>query len=96
MTTKNKSILPKRELVTLALLAKELGVNKSKLTYYVKLGLFHPVTDMNKISKIGIYDKQEILNSLKIIEKLKAKGCSLKDITTKKSIKNMLLTAKNI
>lgn len=54
-----------KKLVSLGDLAKELGVNKSKLAFYVKLGLLVPV---ESTGRMNIYEYE---NAMKQIKKIK-------------------------
>ncbi len=68
------------ELTTLAELAKELKINKSKLNYYFKLGLIKPV---KIIGKTLIFSRKEVLADLEKVEKKQEKGQTLIDIGKK-------------
>ena len=67
-------------LLSLNELARELGLNKSKLSYYVSEGLIEPA---NTIGRMMIFNKAETMSLVKEIEKLKKSGLSLKDIKEK-------------
>lgn len=64
-------------LASLAQIAIDLKVNKSKLIYYHVRGLLKPV--MN-IGGMNVFDKDEVADALKKIEDLKKKGGKLKTI----------------
>jgi len=65
------------ELISLSELAKELGINKSKLLYYASWGLIAPI---QKLDKTTIYDRKEVLSKLKKIEAKRQQGKSLEEI----------------
>lgn len=71
----------KTDLVSLAELARELKINKSKLHYYVGLGLIRPYKKMDATT---IFSRQDVLEQMKEINKNKKKGVSL---TGKKFLK---------
>ena len=62
------------DLVSLNELAKILGINKSKLTYYVSLGIVIPSTT---VGKMQIFNKKEVLTRIKKIKKLQEEGKTL-------------------
>lgn len=64
----------KTDLVSLAELARELNVNKSKIRYYVNLGLIQPYKKMDATT---IFSRQDVLKKLAEIKKKKEKGYSL-------------------
>lgn len=66
-----------KKLVSLNELAKISDVYKSKLAYYVKLDLLHPI---DTVGKMQIFSKKETLMILKKIERWQAKGKTLKEI----------------
>lgn len=70
-----------QELISLASAARMMKINKSKLHYYVGLGLIKPYKKMDATT---IFLKQEIFEKLKEIEKRKKQGYSL---TGKKFVK---------
>lgn len=63
-----------QELISLAGAARIMKINKSKLHYYVGLGLIKPYKKMDATT---IFLKQEIFEKLKEIEKRKKQGYSL-------------------
>ena len=63
--------------ISLGELARELGINKSKLAYYQVIGLLKPI---KCIGKMGIFDKKKILSVFKKIEIEKKKGKKLEEI----------------
>ncbi len=71
----------KDTLISLNELARELSkiseVNKSRLTYYVRLGLLTPHAI---VGKMQIFKKEETLEILKKIKKWRDKGKELKEI----------------
>lgn len=62
---------------TLNELSKLLGVNKSKLSYYVSKGLLKPKAE---IGGMYIFDKKDTVLTLKRIERYQKKDYSLKEI----------------
>ncbi len=62
------------ELISLAEAAKKLNINKSKLHYYVGIGLIKPYKKMDATT---IFIRQEINEKIKEIEKRKKQGYSL-------------------
>ena len=64
-------------LVSLSQLAIELGVNKSKLNYYMINGLITPISVLGKMC---VFNKEETMNILKEVTKSKKKGKTLKQI----------------
>lgn len=63
---------------SLADIAKELGINKSKLSYYASLGLFSKIAI---VGGMGIYDKLIVKETLYEIKMAKQQGTTLKQIT---------------
>lgn len=59
-----------QKLVSLGDLAKELGVNKSKLTFYVKLGLLVPHSTPGYVN---IFDHTIAVKQIKKIQELQTK-----------------------
>jgi len=67
-----------KKLVSLGDLARELGVNKSKLAFYVKLGLLVPV---DSTGRMNIYEYDNAMKQIKKITELqKSKSLSLANI----------------
>lgn len=67
-----------KKFVSLGDLAKELGVNKSKLAFYVKLGL---LTSVSTAGRVNIYDHTDALKQIKKIKDLqKSKSMTLAGI----------------
>ena len=56
---------------------KQLDINKSRLTYYAKLGLIVPV---DTISRTQIYDKKEVIKAVKLIDRLQESNFTLSEI----------------
>ena len=67
----------KKTLISLGNLALEVGVNKSKLAYYARMGLLKP---MNTIGVTQIYNKKKTLHRLDKILKAKKEGKTLREI----------------
>ena len=67
----------KNKLTTLSQLSLKLGINKSKLLYYNKLGLIAPITT---IGKTFGFDEEKTLNRIKEIQKLQKKEKSIEEI----------------
>ncbi len=65
--------------ISLAELAAELKVNKSKLAYYFQLGLLKPVLT---VGRMNLFDEKEAKQTIKEIEKFKKQGLKLKQIKT--------------
>jgi len=66
-----------KKLVSLNELAKIADVNKTKLSFYAKSGLFLPV---QVVGRMQIFDMKETLKTLKLIEKKQEEGKSLTEI----------------
>jgi DNA-binding transcriptional MerR regulator len=66
--------MSKQKLTSLAEIAKELGINKSKLHYYYSKGLFSPVA---RVGKMNVFDHKEITTTIKSIEKMQSAGVPL-------------------
>jgi len=69
-----------KEFVSLNELAKQSDINKSKLAYYVSLGLIRPNT---VVGKMQIFKKSEVLHTLAEIKKWQDKHKSLQQIKVK-------------
>ena len=63
--------------ISLGELARELGINKSKLAYYQSIGLLFPIASFGKM---GIFNKKSTLAIVKKIKELKDKGKKLNEI----------------
>ena len=72
--------MAKKEFVSLNELAKQSDINKSKLAYYVSLGLIRPNT---VIGKMQIFKRSDVLKTLAEIKKWQDKHKSLKQIKSK-------------
>lgn len=66
--------MSKQKLTSLAEIAKEMKINKSKLHYYYSKGLFSPVA---KVGKMNVFDHKEITATIKSIEKMQDAGIPL-------------------
>jgi DNA-binding transcriptional MerR regulator len=66
------------KLVTLNKLAKKLNLNKSRLSYYVSLGLLKPEAT---IGRMMLFDERGATQKFKWINKRTQKGDKLKDLT---------------
>ena len=73
-------LLNKVTLLSMNELAKELGLNKSKLSYYVSMGLIKPA---NTIGRMMIFEKETTVVIIKKIEKWRKNKLSLKEIKEK-------------
>ena len=69
-----------KEFVSLNELAKQSNINKSKLSYYVSLGLIRPNT---VVGKMQIFKKKDVLKTLTEIKKWQNESKSLKQIKDK-------------
>lgn len=69
--------MEKNEITTLSELTKELKINKSKLNYYVWLGLLVPIKE---VGKTMIFDRKDTIKKIKFINKEKGKGSTLKEV----------------
>lgn len=69
--------MEKQELISMSELANELGINKSKLNYYINYGLIVPV---QKFGKLTVLDKKETISILKKIETKSKQGKTLEEI----------------
>lgn len=65
------------KLTSISEIAKDIGVNKSKLTYYVSKGLI-PIAGY--VGRMHLFERNEVLEVLKKIDKKKASGKSLSEI----------------
>ena len=68
------------KLTSLTELAKKVKVNKSKLSYYVSLGLLVPI---DIIGKTMIFKENKIMATVKKIKELQKKKYTLKQIKKK-------------
>jgi DNA-binding transcriptional MerR regulator len=68
-------------LMSLGDLAKELKINKSKLHYYVQLGLIEP---KSVVGKTMIFSYNKAIKCLEYITKEKKSGKQLKEIISNK------------
>lgn len=66
-----------KEPISLSELARMLGVNKSKLNFYAWKGLITPV---QTIGRAMLFEKDEVLKTLKKIDALREKGKKLDEI----------------
>jgi len=66
--------------MTLTKLSKQLKCNKSKLHYYVSMGLLKPVLTFGKTL---IFNKDEVLKQMKKIGEMKKEGLTLKKMKSK-------------
>lgn len=73
---------------SLADLAEDLGVSKTKLVFLNKVGVIEADYIVSK--KICIFNRKESLSKIKNILRLQAQGKSLKEIKTKLHDKNNL------
>jgi len=73
-TMANKGI---REPITLSEIAKILDINKSKLHYYVSIGLIKP---HGMASNTMIFEKKTLIKTLTKITKLRLKSIKLSEI----------------
>lgn len=71
-----------KQTITLAALAKELDINKSKLHYYVAEGLIKPV---QVIGKTMVFNSRVVRKQLNAVDRERAKGKKLKEIKIKVS-----------
>ena len=78
MTKKEPIAEEANRVITLSALAMELKIYRSKLDYYMSLGL---ITPMNTIGLINFFDKQATVIRLKEINKLQKGGKTLKEIS---------------
>lgn len=69
----------KNSLVGLSDFAKELGVPKSRFSFYKKLGLLIPV---GRAGKTDLFDREETLRILEIINKHQHEGKTLNEISS--------------
>jgi DNA-binding transcriptional MerR regulator len=66
-----------KKLTSLGDLAKELGVNKSKLFYYSKVGL---IKKIETVSNVDLYDYEKTITVLKKIDKFQGNSKRLNEI----------------
>lgn len=64
-------------LASMSELATELGINKSKLNYYMNSGIIFPLT---VVGRVCIFDRKETLKRLKEINKAQKRGKTLVQI----------------
>jgi DNA-binding transcriptional MerR regulator len=67
--------------ISLSELALELGVNKSMLAYYSKLGLIKPIAT---VGRMKIFDREKTMHIIKRIIEAKKAGLSLSEILAKR------------
>ncbi len=65
------------ELTSVSALAKELGINKSKIAFYIQSGLLTPI---KKVGVTMVLDKKKTIKILKKIESLKKRGKELSEM----------------
>jgi DNA-binding transcriptional MerR regulator len=65
--------------ITLREAALVLEINKSRLHYYVSIGLLTPDSE---ISGIYLFDKKKLLKDIKTIDQLRKKAYTLEEIKT--------------
>jgi DNA-binding transcriptional MerR regulator len=58
-------------------IAIKLGINKSQLAYYYRLGLIKPIV---KVGRMNIFDADETLKILKNIKTFKKEGKTLEEM----------------
>jgi len=68
------------KLISLNDLAKIIKVNKSKLSYYVSLGLLVPI---DIVGKTMIFEKDKTITTIKKIKDLQSKKLTLQQIKNK-------------
>jgi len=71
MTQQNENLISLNEL------AKELNLNKSKLSYYVRHGLLNPIST---VGRMGIFDKTKTTEIIKKIKEEQKNGKTLDEI----------------
>lgn len=69
-------------LMPLSLISHKLGINKSKLAHYARLGILIPVTKFPE-SKQYSYDFLDVKNRLQQVEQLQEKGYKLTEMKAK-------------
>lgn len=69
-----------KEITTLSELALDLRINKSKLNYYVDMGLIVPIKE---VGKTLVFDKAKAIKKIERIKEEKNKGLTLKEIAVK-------------
>jgi DNA-binding transcriptional MerR regulator len=69
--------MAEKELVSLNELSKEFNINKSRLAFYVKLGLLSPKTT---VGKMNIFEYGKSVGILKQIDRLQKKDIGLNEI----------------
>lgn len=69
-----------QEFVSINELAKISSTNKSKITYYMTLGLIVPKT---VVGRMYIFNKKAAIDTLKKIQALQSEGLSLREIKEK-------------
>ncbi len=75
-----------KQTITLADLAKELDIHKSKLNYYAWKGLIKPV---QTVGKTMVFNRRIVKKQLRVITREQEKGKKLKEIkVTISKIKN--------
>ncbi len=73
-----------RKFITINSLAKKFGLSKSKLNYYVNLGIIEPLEVLSSRSNgIKIFDAKEATKRVNFIIRHRARGYSLKEIKGK-------------
>jgi len=69
--------MEKMKLTSLRELSKKTGLPKSKLNYYVLMGLLSPT---QKIGNMFIFDEERAMEQIKFVSKMQKKGSSLEEI----------------
>lgn len=62
---------------SLSEIALKLGVNKSKLAFFLSLNLIKPIS---KVGKTNIFDSKNVINTFNKITNFKKSGKTLKEI----------------
>lgn len=71
--------------IAISELSKELGVNKSKIHYYCKIGLLKPDATL---SNVFLFNKEKTSKKLKEIQKHIKEGKKVKDLVKEKNENN--------
>lgn len=74
--------MPTPQIMPLSEINKAIKVNKSKLSYYFKLGLLKPISEFPD-SKLFLFDLTDVKKRLTQIETLKSQGLKLTEMKDK-------------
>ena len=69
--------MEKMKLTSLRELSEKTGLPKSKLNYYVFMGLLDPI---QKIGNMFVFNEKDAVEQIKLVSKMQKKGLSLEEM----------------